>query len=165
MVCVTEDPDGSVLDVGRRTRIIPTALRRAMKIRDRGCRFPSCTNTRYTHGHHIRHWAHGGSTCLENLITLCSAHHRLVHEGDITMGSRNGQPIFLRPDGEVIEARPTCVDPGPGALVERHQRQGLDIGPETSMPYWGGERLDLGMAVDGLLWLDGLTFSGLPEAS
>ena len=30
------------------------------------------------------HWAHGGATRLDNLILLCSHHHRKVHE----MGER-----------------------------------------------------------------------------
>jgi hypothetical protein len=71
--------DGSVLDVGRRTRTIPPALRRALEARDRGCRFPGC-GLRFTDAHHVRHWADGGETSLDNLLLLCSHHHRLVHE-------------------------------------------------------------------------------------
>jgi hypothetical protein len=71
--------DGSVLDVGRRTRTIPPALRRALEARDRGCRFPDC-GLRFTDAHHVRHWADGGETSLDNLLLLCSHHHRLVHE-------------------------------------------------------------------------------------
>jgi hypothetical protein len=62
--------DGSVLDVGRRTRIIPPALRRALAARDRGCRFPGC-RVRHAQGHHIQHWAAGGPTRLANLALLC----------------------------------------------------------------------------------------------
>src|SRR5262249_14405126 len=56
--------DGSVLDVGRRTRAIPPALRRALQARDKGCRFPGC-GVRHVQGHHLHHWANGGSTRLE----------------------------------------------------------------------------------------------------
>ena len=48
--------------------------------RDKGCRFPGCTYTEFTDVHHVEHWAHGGATDLENLVTLCGRHHRAVHE-------------------------------------------------------------------------------------
>ena len=62
--------DGSVLDVGRKTRTIPPALRRALEARDRQCRFPGC-NARRCDAHHVRHWADGGRTRLDNLVLLC----------------------------------------------------------------------------------------------
>ena len=71
--------DGSVLDVGRKTRTIPPALRRALLARDRQCRFPGC-NARRCDAHHVRHWADGGPTRLDNLVLLCRRHHRAVHE-------------------------------------------------------------------------------------
>jgi hypothetical protein len=49
--------DGAELNIGRRARSIPPAIRRALALRDRGCRFPGCTHTRFLHGHHIQHWA------------------------------------------------------------------------------------------------------------
>src|SRR6185503_9063817 len=61
VVEVVEDTRGNVLDVGRRRRTIPTALRRALRLRDRGCRFPGCTN-RHVDGHHVVPWARGGAT-------------------------------------------------------------------------------------------------------
>ena len=62
--------DGQVLDVGRRTRTIPPALRRALQARDWGCRFPGC-GVRHAQGHHLHHWANGGPTRLANLALLC----------------------------------------------------------------------------------------------
>ncbi len=70
LVRVSHGPDGSILDVGRRTRTIPPSLRRALEVRDRGCRFPGC-GSRYAEGHHIKHWADGGETSLSNCILLC----------------------------------------------------------------------------------------------
>ena len=67
------------------TRAIPSALRRALWVRDRGCRFPGCLHTRFLHGHHIQHWLHGGPTSLANLVLLCPRHHQLVHEGGFTI--------------------------------------------------------------------------------
>ncbi|HUJ74170.1 MAG TPA: DUF222 domain-containing protein, partial [bacterium] len=72
--------DGEALNIGRRARSIPPAIRRLLRLRDPGCAFPGCTHTQFLHAHHIRHWLHGGETSLDNLAMLCSAHHHLVHE-------------------------------------------------------------------------------------
>jgi hypothetical protein len=64
--------DGEALNIGRRARTIPPAIRRALMLRDRGCAFPGCTHTAFLHGHHVEHWLHGGETSLDNLIMLCS---------------------------------------------------------------------------------------------
>ncbi len=82
--------EGEVLDVGRRTRTIPPALRRALEIRDRGCRFPGC-GLRFTEAHHIVHWADGGETKLSNLVLLCRFHHRAVHEEGFTVRILRGR--------------------------------------------------------------------------
>jgi hypothetical protein len=62
LISIVENEKGEPLNVGRRTRTIPPAIRRALNSRDRGCRFPGCTFTRYVDGHHVKHWAHGGET-------------------------------------------------------------------------------------------------------
>jgi Domain of unknown function (DUF222)/HNH endonuclease len=75
-------PESQPLDVGRRTRLIPPAVRTALVVRDRGCTHPGCDRgPQWTDAHHIQHWADGGSTSLENLVLLCREHHRSVHEG------------------------------------------------------------------------------------
>ncbi|TDJ26871.1 MAG: HNH endonuclease [Gammaproteobacteria bacterium] len=71
---------GEVLNVGRKTRVIPTAIRRALRARDGGCQYPGCSQSRYVDGHHIVHWADGGETKLDNLVLICRRHHTLVHE-------------------------------------------------------------------------------------
>jgi hypothetical protein len=73
-------PEGEPLPVGRKTRTIPTALRRALQRRDKGCRYPGCTHTRFVDAHHVHHWAHGGATRLDNLVLLCRRHHRAIHD-------------------------------------------------------------------------------------
>ena len=78
-VTMRHGPDGGVLDVGRRTRTVSPALRRALAARDGQCRFPGCP-ARRCDAHHIRHWADGGETALSNLMLLCRRHHRAVHE-------------------------------------------------------------------------------------
>lgn len=81
IVSIAEDADGNPLDIGRKTRAIPRALRRALKARDKGCRFPGCTNPRWVDGHHVVHWADHGETKIDNLVLICTLHHKLVHEG------------------------------------------------------------------------------------
>lgn len=106
LITVVEDEQGSPLDVGRKHRAVPTPLRRALLARDRCCAFPGCRSRRWLHAHHIRHWADGGSTALENLVLLCSHHHRLVHEGGFAIRrAPEGELSFCRPDGRVI---PSC---------------------------------------------------------
>jgi len=91
--------NGDILSVGRRTRTISPALRRALEIRDRGCRFPGC-GFRFTDAHHVKHWADGGDTSLENCLLLCRHHHRLIHEGGWTIGWwGSGRPVFHDPRG------------------------------------------------------------------
>ena len=99
-------PDGQVLDVGRKTRTISPALRRALAARDRQCRFPGCQAHRCD-AHHIRHWAHGGETALSNLVLLCRRHHRAVHEeGFRVTVDASGAAAFVRPDGRPLPAAP-----------------------------------------------------------
>jgi len=99
VVRILESGEGEPLDVGRKTRVIPPSIRRALQRRDGGCRFPGCTNTRFVDGHHIVHWADGGATCLDNLVSLCRFHHRLVHEGGYYL-VQDGQSFrFFRGDG------------------------------------------------------------------
>jgi hypothetical protein len=81
LLVVQENEVGNVLDIGRKTRIILPAMARALAIRDGGCQFPGCCESRYTEGHHIKHWADGGETKLDNLVTLCRYHHRELHKG------------------------------------------------------------------------------------
>ncbi len=72
--------DDQPLSVGRKTRTIPPAIRRALEKRDGGCRFPGCTHRRFVDAHHVHHWANGGETRLSNLVLLCTKHHTALHE-------------------------------------------------------------------------------------
>jgi hypothetical protein len=151
-----EAADGTTLDVGRRTRSIPPALRRALARRDQGCRFPGCTSERFVDAHHIHHWADGGETRLDNLVLLCRHHHRLVHEGGYAVRMQSGnEPIFTDQAGETIRTAPdTRFRGNVFALTSRNHRNGLTIGPETPIPKWYGEPMDDSMAVEGLLYWD-----------
>lgn len=78
---IIEDDAGVPLEFGRKKRTISKAMKMALLARDRHCRFPGCTNDKWVDGHHVKHWADGGETTLENLVLLCSTHHRALHEG------------------------------------------------------------------------------------
>jgi hypothetical protein len=95
------------LDVGRRTPVVPPAIRRAVIVRDRGCRFPSCDRPHtWCDAHHIVHWADGGPTALANLILLCRRHHRLIHDrAGFRLELLDGRPVFRRPDGSCLDDR------------------------------------------------------------
>jgi hypothetical protein len=111
LVTVVEDEDGTPLDVGRKQRTVSPALKRALWARDRGCSFPGCHRAHYVDAHHIRHWAEGGDTNLENLTLLCTHHHRLLHEGGFRIRrDHEGAIYFQRPDGRVIPRHGYCVE-------------------------------------------------------
>ena len=116
VVPIRRGTDGSVLDVGRKTRTIPPSLRRALEARDQGCRFPGC-GLRFTDAHHVKHWADGGETALDNLVLLCSHHHRLVHEdGWRVEWWGMGRPAFIDRRGQKhVNGRP----PGPALPSHR----------------------------------------------
>jgi hypothetical protein len=93
------------LEVGRRTPVVPPAIRRAVAIRDGGCRFPGCDRPApWCDAHHIVHWADGGTTALSNLVLLCRPHHGLLHEG-FRLEMIGGRLQFRRPDGSPLEDR------------------------------------------------------------
>jgi hypothetical protein len=93
------------LDVGRATPVVSSAQRRAVTVRDGGCRFPGCDRPpSWCDAHHIVHWADGGPTDLCNLILLCRRHHGMLHErGGFSLTVEDGQPVFRRPDGSVLD--------------------------------------------------------------
>jgi hypothetical protein len=67
--------------VGRKQRLVTPTIRRALEVRDGGCRFPGCDRpATWCDAHHLKHWVHGGHTSLENMVLLCRRHHVLVHE-------------------------------------------------------------------------------------
>ncbi len=146
--------EGESLNIGRRTRSIPPALRRALMLRDRGCAFPGCTHTRFLHGHHVKHWLHGGETSLENTLLACPRHHRLLHEGgwSISRGA-DGAWIFHSPSGIPLAQNPHSqpVDDALAWMRDWADERDLDLGPEVNFPAWDGTRPSYDLAVSGLL--------------
>ncbi|MFT7245318.1 MAG: hypothetical protein ACI82A_002686 [Candidatus Azotimanducaceae bacterium] len=103
LTTVLEDDQGNTLNIGRRSRIVPRAMSHALRIRDAGCRYPGCTQNHYTDSHHIKHWAQGGETSMENLVTLCRFHHGLLHKGAYRLArDETGDLVFTNSRNEVI---------------------------------------------------------------
>jgi len=104
-ITIVDGANGEPLNINRKSRTVPTAIKRALHARDKHCRFPGCQNSRFVDAHHIHHWSAGGETSLDNLLLLCGKHHRLVHEGGFRI-VRDYQDkwIFTRPDGIAVPA-------------------------------------------------------------
>jgi hypothetical protein len=131
---------GKTIDVGRKTRTIPPALRRALEARDECCRFPGCSNRRWLDGHHVVHWIAGGETSLENTLLVCRRHHRYLHEYGFTT------------DGRVFRDAEERVIPSQG---ERPRWEGdwrvAGVSAESNQPGWDGERVDDEPCVDAVV--------------
>jgi len=148
--------NGEPLSIGRKSRSIPPAIRRALQRRDRGCRFPGCTNNRFVDAHHIVHWADGGETSVENLVLMCGHHHRLVHERGYRIArTTDGAIEFSNPDGAVIPTGPSRRSRGNAmSLFEDHTDSGILITPKTAQSQWLGEKMDDDLAVLIMLQLE-----------
>ena len=132
---VAEDERGAPLSVGRKQRVVSTPIRRAVLARDRHCTFPGCHRTRFVEAHHVQHWAEGGETSIDNLMLLCSYHHRLLHEGGYRIRrDYQGEHYFVRADGRAI---PRC-----GYRADDYTDDGA--GEDPSMEGWHHE--DVGRA-------------------
>ena len=147
-----------MLNIGRRSRTVPRRIGHALRIRDGGCRFPGCGQSRWTDAHHIRHWADGGKTSLDNLVTLCRYHHRSLHRGEyrIAHSKENGTLIFLDGTGSRM---PSTIHPqfaSRGSATERvrrlraeHADRGVEIDATTAVTAWEGERMDYSRPLSG----------------
>jgi 5-methylcytosine-specific restriction endonuclease McrA len=137
------DTDGNVLNVGRRSRKPPAALRRAVRERDGSrCQYPGCESRR-TDAHHIQYWSNGGETSYRNLCSLCSRHHKLVHDTGILIAAAKSGFAFYTPQGSLIPASPPLPEVGGGITGCHH----AVITPSTIIPPHSGERLDLHLAI------------------
>src|SRR5689334_19314999 len=142
---MTHGDAGAILALGRRRRRPSSAIRRAARERDHGrCRYPCCESRR-TDLHHIQHWINGGPTDLANLISLFPWLHKTVHDRGYTIAARpvGADFTFYHPDGTPLPASPPL--PGPDSPID--QAHDADITPDTIIPPWYGERLDLYHAI------------------
>jgi hypothetical protein len=150
LTAVLEDKNGELLSIGRKSRTIPRPIRHALRIRDRGwCQYPGCTAHRFTDAHHVTHWAQGGATQLDNLVTLCRFHHRELHKGTYRIQPTSEGDAFCNrfafinrfnktiPNSPALPANPS---PLPAAAPANCQ--------------WIGERMDYQMAIEALYALE-----------
>ena len=134
------------LTAGRKTRVVSTTLRRALRARDgTRCTFPSC-GCRGSDAHHVHAWAEGGPTVLDNLALLCRRHHTFVHEGGFRMEPIAGERFrFLRPDGRELVASPPLPEVIGCArenLALRWVEPTVKLTRDTGYPEWDGEPVD-----------------------
>ena len=157
LVVMRHAPDGSVLDVGRRTRAISPALRRALDHRDGGCRFPGC-GLKLCDGHHVEHWADGGETKLGNTLLLCRRHHRAVQRrGSRWSCWRTGRRGSIGPMDDGSWWRRRCRRWPRSRSVRwlaRLARSAASTSSRRDPPSWDGGPCDYGWAVDWLRSLD-----------
>ena len=153
-----EDENGSPLSVGRKRRTIAGALKRALVHRDKTCTFPGCANRLFLEGHHIKHWADGGETSLQNAALLCSTHHHYVHEYGYTIEiGPDGRPQFRNPHGCLVTASPERpVTARVGWERIREANAGLAIDAETIACEWDGRPVHYGDIIGHLVVADGL---------
>ena len=155
IVNITEDENGEPLSIGRRSRSIPPPMRRALGIRDGGCRFPGCTNSRFVDGHHIKHWADGGETSLDNLVLLCRHHHHLVHEGGFDCKkSADGEIYFedqqQQPLPNWAELPRLADEHDIEQWMDREFFEATSDGEGCAAQWYAGDRMDWNMAVSAL---------------
>jgi hypothetical protein len=126
--------NGQPVAKGRRTRVIDPLLRTLIEDRDQTCVIPGCTQRRWLHCHHLRHWEDGGPTDPDNLIALCPRHHRAHHTGRLQLLGAPGNLRFLHADGKPLEPLRTTAPEVP-------------LPPAPAGPYTGphaGQRLRIG---------------------
>jgi hypothetical protein len=151
---IIEDEKGEPLSIGRKSRVIPPPMRRALKARDRNCRFPGCTHQHFIDGHHVKHWANGGETSLDNLVLLCRFHHRLVHEGGFSCEADEGGKIVFRNQFDQLISEPDYKAPLIKNSVVINLKERLEdrhIHAQTCVTRWDGQKMDRDLAV-GNLW-------------
>jgi hypothetical protein len=155
---IVEDDRGAPLSVGRKKRTIAGALKRALHQRDATCTFPGCTHRIFLEGHHIKHWADGGETSLQNTTLLCTAHHRFVHEYGYTIEMTEGQqPQFRDPGRRLVQAVPERPYVADGAWPRiRTMNDPLAIDASTVACEWDGTPVDYGSIVGHLAFADRL---------
>ena len=157
LALLVEDDAGNPLYLGRTTKQLNRRQRRALRYRDgRCCRFPGCRATKRINGHHVAWWERDmGPTDIDNLVSLCPFHHRLIHQLEFFVKvDGEGRFVFTRPDGTVIEDAPE-----PPSIQRTLEEANAGLGtPVATAPAPGeGYPQDLALTIDELVWKFGLT--------
>ena len=104
MIPVVEDHQGIPLNVGRKQRVVSPPMKRALRGRDKCCRFPGCDHQQWLDAHHVKHWIDGGETSMANTLLLCGRHHRLLHEGGFSIhANHNDEWYFRNAAGKILQ--------------------------------------------------------------
>ncbi len=108
---VIEDATGTAITEVRGPRAPSPKMARQLRYRDRRCVFPNCGHSRFVNAHHVLWWSQGGKTELDNLVLLCTMHHKLVHEHgwSLDRDANSGQVRWFRPDGTGYRAGPRAA--------------------------------------------------------
>jgi Domain of unknown function (DUF222)/HNH endonuclease len=156
------DRHSAVLALGRSRRLVGTAQRRALTVRDGMCQYPGCHSIRHLTAHHRLPWSAGGRTDVDNLILLCQWHHTVVHEGGVSITEGSEGWVFTKPDGQPCQ--PWISDQQLAWHLDsalRNQQQtrddrlaGVDsfqhLAATQIRPSWAGEPFDLHACVQTL---------------
>ncbi len=108
---VLTDEEGNALGIGRVSRNVPRWLHRQLLRRDHGCTFPGCGTKMFLKAHHIWHWELGGPTDYDNLVLVCTVHHKLVHELGWNVCLQGTVAVWYKPTGRRYDPGPD--PPGP----------------------------------------------------
>ena len=109
---VTDPLSGVVIDVGRSRYRPPAGLADLVRARDHSCVYPTCqTPAQRCDIDHLTPWGQGGTTSLDNLVTLCQAHHRLKHTPGwaLTRNEGTGVLSWHTPDKTVYQRHPDAT--------------------------------------------------------
>lgn len=150
VVAMLRGPGGAVLALGRKRRLVSAHQRRVLMVRDGGCQFTGCVRTTHLEAHHIRSWAAGGKTDLDNMILLCRLHHMAIHDAGFSIAQaaefRAATPhwIFADPSGRPLDDPPLPCDPDyptafPLSRELDHITRWTDAQAEHIRPGWRGE--------------------------
>jgi len=115
--------------------------------------FPGCCQWQHTDAHHLQHWADGGETSLNNLVTLCRYHHGELHKGSYRIDWSDGNTLAFTDKHDQLISR-ACYPQfaGTSSTIEAdHQQLGLDIDEHTAECEWTGESMNVSMTVGELL--------------
>jgi hypothetical protein len=112
------EQDGVLAAMSSRSRTVDDRMRAFVEHRDGGCMVPGCTQRRWLHIHHIRHWEDGGPTESCNLCALCPFHHRQLHAGQLSIEGNPDVPrgLIVR-DAHGRELRRPAPEPPDGPPI------------------------------------------------
>ena len=108
---MTIKPHSRDLVHSRITRCASYPQLRAMVKRSRHCQYAACTSTYDLQAHHLLDEAKGGLTLTDEMILLCTRHHKLLHDHHIRTSGTGERPSFTAAGGRAITANQPHAPP------------------------------------------------------